>query len=64
MKKYVIEGYKGEKRVRSIFVIEGEKVVDEFWGDVNEAIDNHELQQYIQNLQNKGLKGITVKCEE
>ena len=47
-----------------MFVMDNEKSGDELWDSVNEAIDNHELQQYIQNLQNKGLKGITVKCEE
>ena len=45
------------------FNMDNEKSGDELWDSVNEAIDNHELQQYIQNLQNKGLKGITVKCE-
>lgn len=63
-KKYVVEGDKDGKRVRSIFVIERENVVDEIWGDVNEAIDDYELQQYIQNLRNKGLKGITVKSKQ
>ena len=64
MKKYIITGYKGEKRMISIFVMDNENNGDELWDGVNEAIDNHELQQHIQNLQNKGLKGITVKCEE
>ena len=64
MKKYIITGYKGEKRMRSMFVMDNENNGDELWDSVNEAIDNHELQQHIQNLQNKGLKGITVKCEE
>lgn len=47
----------------SMFVMDNEKSGDELWDSVNETIDNHELQQYIQNLQNKGLKGRTVKCE-
>lgn len=64
IKKYVIEGDKDGKRVRSIFVIERENVADEFWGDVNEAIDDYELQQHIQDLRNKGLKGITVKSKQ
>lgn len=64
IKKYVIEGDKDGKRVRSIFVIERENVVDEIWGDVNKAIDDYELQQHIKNLKNKGLKDITVKCED
>ena len=57
MKKYIITGYKGEKRMRSAFVIDNEKSGDELWDSVNEAIDNYELQQRIQDLQNKGLKG-------
>lgn len=64
IKKYVIEGDKDGKRARNIFVIQRENVVDEIWGDVNEAIDDYELQQHIQNSRNKGLKGITVKCEQ
>lgn len=64
MKKYIIDGYKGEKRIRSVFVIDNENGGDELWGGVNEAIDNHELQRHIQDLRNKGVKGITVKCKE
>lgn len=64
MKKYIIDGYKGEKRMRSVFIIDNEKGGDEFFDSVNEAIDNYELQQHIQNLRNKGLKDITVKCEK
>lgn len=64
MKKYIIDGYKGEKRMRSVFVIDNENGEDDFCDSVNEAIDNYELQQRIQNLRNKGLKGITVKCEQ
>lgn len=64
MKKYIIDGYKAEKRMRSVFVIDNGNGGDELWDSVNEAIDNYELQQHIQNLRNKGMKGITVKCEE
>ena len=45
MKKYIITGYKCEKRMISMFVMDNEKSGDELWDSVNESIDNHELQQ-------------------
>ena len=58
MKKYIIDGYKGEKKIRSVFVMDNEKSGDEHFGSVNEAIDNYELQQHIQNLHLKLIKAV------